>query len=113
MNHSAWRLYRPTVESDSGRFRSLVYVNRKLSTSSHRQLLCNHPDLTAVKVWTADTQILIFSIYIPPVPMHTPEEASAATVLSTIQDTIQSTLQDDNRSACLILSGDFNRHHPA
>jgi hypothetical protein len=89
VNHSAWRLYRPTVGSDSVRFRSLIYVNRKLSTSSHRQLPCNHPDLTAVKVWTADTQILIFSIYIPPVPMHTPKEASAATVLSTIQDTIQ------------------------
>jgi hypothetical protein len=113
VNHSAWRLYRPTRGSESVRFRSLIYVNRKLSTSSHRQLPCNHPDLTAVKVWTADTQILIFSIYIPPVPMHTPEEASAATVLSTIQNTIQTTLQDDNRSACIILSGDFNRHHPA
>ena len=113
VNHSAWRLYRPTVESDSVRSRSLIYVNRKLSTSSHRQLPCNHPDLTAVKVRTTDTQILIFSVYIPPVPMHTPEEASAATVLSAIQDTIQNTLQDDNRSACLILSGDFNRHHPA
>jgi hypothetical protein len=79
VNHSVWRLYRPTVESDSARFRSLIYVNRKLSTSSYRQVLCNHPDLTAVKIWTGDTQILILSVYIPPVPMHTPEEASAAT----------------------------------
>jgi hypothetical protein len=34
VNHSAWRLYRPTVEptveSDSIRFRSLIYVNRRL-----------------------------------------------------------------------------------
>jgi len=58
---------------------------------------CNHPDLTAVKIRTANTQILIFSIYIPPVPMHTPKEASAATVLSAIQDTIQRTLQDGSR----------------
>jgi hypothetical protein len=55
---------------------------------------------------------LIFSVYIPPVPMHTSEEASAATVLSAIQDTIRNTFQEDSRSACLILSGDFNRHHP-
>lgn len=35
VNHSAWRLYQPTAESDSVWFRSLIYVNRKLSTSSH------------------------------------------------------------------------------
>lgn len=38
---------------------------------------------------------------------------SNSTVLSAIQDTIRNTLQNDNRSTCLILSGDFNRHHPA
>ena len=89
VNHSAWRLYRPTVESDSIRFRSLIYVNRRLSTSSHRQVSCSHPDLTAIKIWTADTQILIFSVYIQPVPMHTPEEASEEPVLSAIHDAIQ------------------------
>jgi hypothetical protein len=113
VNHSAWRLYRPTGESDSTRFRSLIYVNRKLSPSSHRQVPCNHPGLTAVKVWTVDTQIMIYSVYIPPVPMHTPEEASAATVIPAIQDTIQNTFQDNSRSACLILAGHFNRHHLA
>jgi hypothetical protein len=116
VNHSAWRLYRPTVEptveSDSIRFRSLIYVNRRLSTSSHRQVPCNHPDLTAIKIWTADTQILVFSVYIQPVPMHTPEEASAGPVLSAIHDTIQKTLQDNSRTTSIILSGDFNRHHP-
>ena len=108
VNHSAWRFYRPTVESNSARFRSLIYVKRKLSPSSHRQVPCNHPDLTAVKIWTADTQILLFSIYIPPVPMHTSEETSAATVLSAIQDTIQNTLRDDSRSASRSLSQILN-----
>lgn len=55
VNHSAWRIYQPTVESDSVRFRSLIYVNRKLSTSSHRQVRCNHLDLTAIKIWTANS----------------------------------------------------------
>lgn len=88
VNHSAWRLYRPTVESDAIRFRSLIYINRRLSKSSHRQVICNHPDLTAIKIWTANRQIVIFSVYIQPVPMHTPEEASAETILSTIHETI-------------------------
>lgn len=112
VNHSAWRLYKPTVEDDSARFRSLIYVNRRLSTASHRQVRCNHPDLTAIKIWTANFQILVFSIYIPPIPMHTPNEASAETVLSAIHDTIQNTTQEDRRPTSLILSGDFNRHHP-
>lgn len=50
VNHSAWRLYRPTVADTEVRIRSLIYVNRRLSTSSHRQVPCNHPDLTAVKI---------------------------------------------------------------
>lgn len=113
VNHSAWRLYQPTVGSDSVRFRSLIYVNRKLSPSSHRQAPCDRPDLTAVKIWTADSHVLIFSVYIPPVLVDTPEEASAGTILSAIQDTIQTALQDENRTTSLILSGDLNSFHPA
>ena len=113
VNHSAWRLYRPTMENDEVRFRSLIYVNRRLSTSSHRQVPCNHPDLTAVKIWSADTQLLIFSVYIPPVPMHAPDEAPAGTILAAIQETIQDTVRDSSRATGLILAGDFNRHHPA
>jgi hypothetical protein len=81
VNHSAWRLYRPTVESDEVRLRSLIYVNRKLSTSSHRQIRCDHPDITAIKIWTPNIQILLFSIYIPCVPLYAPEEASAEPTL--------------------------------
>jgi hypothetical protein len=113
VDHSAWRLYQPTVESDSVRYRSLIYANRKLSTSSHRQVRCNHPYLTAIKVWTAGSEILIFSVYIPPVPIHTPDGASAGATLSAIHDTIQNVIRDDNRIFSLILTGDFNHHHPA
>jgi hypothetical protein len=112
VNHSAWRLYRPSVESDTARYRSLLYVHRRVSTSSHRQIPCNHPDLTAVKIWTADSQFLLFSVYIPSVPMHTPEEASAEPTLIAIQNTITDALQDDRRLTTVVLSGDFNRHHP-
>jgi hypothetical protein len=60
VNHSAWRLYRPTAQLDATRFRSLIYVNRRVSTSSHRQIPCDHPDIAAIKIWTANSQILIY-----------------------------------------------------
>lgn len=69
VNHSTWRLYRPTIETDTAWFRSLIYVNRRVSTSSHRQIPCDHPDLTAIKIWTAESQVILFSVYIPPVPL--------------------------------------------
>ena len=84
VNHSAWRLYRPSVTDETTRLRSLIYVNRRISISSHQQVPCSHPDVTVVKTWTFERQTL-FSIYIPPVPLHTPEEASAESVLAAKQ----------------------------
>jgi hypothetical protein len=98
VNHSSWRLYRPTVQTDAVRFRSLIYVNRNLSTSSHRQVPCDHPDITAIKIWTAESQTLIFSVYIPPVPLYTPDDASAEPALTAIQITISNVTRDDQRS---------------
>jgi hypothetical protein len=112
VNHSAWRLYRPTTQTDAVRFRSLVYVNRRISTSSHRQIPCDHPDGTAIKIWSADFQILIFSVYIPPVPLFTTDNAPASPALIAIQNTITTATQIEQRSISIILSGDFNRHHP-
>lgn len=111
VSHSAWRLYRPTVQNDSVRFRSLIYVNRRIFTSSRRQVPCDHPDLTAIKVWTPESQILIFSVYLQPVPLPTPEEASAKATLKAIRDTIEAVSQKNGRPTNIVLSGDFNRHH--
>jgi hypothetical protein len=111
-NHSAWRLYRPTIEADAARFRGLVYVNRKISTSSHRQIPCNNPDLANIKIWSADSQILLFSVYLPPVPLLTPNEASAEPALTAIQNTITTVLRDDPKPTSVVLSGGFNPHHP-
>ena len=112
VNHSAWRLYRPSAETEADRFRSLIYVNRRVSTSSHRQIACDHPDVTAIKIWTADSQFLIFSVYLSCVPLFTPSEVSAELALTAIQNTIISNTQEDQRTTSVILSGDFNRHHP-
>ncbi|KAJ5646736.1 hypothetical protein N7490_003108 [Penicillium lividum] len=112
VNHSSWRLYRPTIETDATRFRSLIYVNRNLSTSSHRQIACDHPDITAIKIWTAESQTLIFSVYIPPVPLFTPDNTSAEPALTAIQNTLSNATQAGQKSTSVILAGDFNRHHP-
>jgi hypothetical protein len=88
VNNSAWRLYRPTTQSDAVRFRSLIYINRRISTSSHRQMPCDHPDVAAIKIWTSNSQILLFSIYIPPVPFFTGDDASALPALAAIQSSI-------------------------
>jgi hypothetical protein len=105
------RLHRPTVASDEIRPRSLIYVNRKLSTSSHRQIRCDHPDITAIKIWTPDTQILLFSIYILCVPLHAPDEVMAEPPLMVIKDTILAARHINQKPTIIILSGDFNRHH--
>ena len=112
INHSAWRLYRPTTQTDADRFRSLIYVNRRISTSSHRQIPCDHPDVTAIKIRTADSQTLFFSVYIPPVPLFTTDDASAVPTLTAIENTITAATQNEQRSTSIILSGDLNRHHP-
>ncbi|CAG8068633.1 unnamed protein product, partial [Penicillium nalgiovense] len=112
INHSAWRLYRPTTLTNAARFRSLLYVDRRISTSSHRQLPCDHPDVAAVKIWTADSQTLVFSVYIPPVPLFTGNDSSALPALTAIQNSITSATQNEQRATSIIVSGDFNRHHP-
>lgn len=116
VNHSAWRLYQPTYPNtdESTRYRSLLYVNKRISTSSHRQIKCNHPDLVAIKIWTAEIQFLIFSVYIPPLDAHQAASTTAAEpVLTEIKNTIEEYTKEPNKITKLILAGDFNRHHPA
>ncbi|CRL28128.1 Zinc finger, CCHC-type [Penicillium camemberti] len=88
----------PTVETDATRFRSLIYINRRVPTASHRQ--------------TPDSQILLFSVYLPSVPLYSGDNTSAEPTLTAIQNIITSTLQDNRQTTSIILSGDFNRHHP-
>jgi hypothetical protein len=45
------------------------------------------PNVTAIKIWTADSQFLIFSVYLLCVPLLTPNEALAELALTAIQNT--------------------------
>lgn len=113
VNHRAWRLYPPMYEDEAVRKRSLLYIDKMISTSLHRQIRCKHPDITTVKIWTTKIQMLIFSVYIPPTGIYqTPDEISIQSTLDKIQYTIQRTTQTDNRPTKVILAGDFNHHHP-
>jgi hypothetical protein len=62
----------------------------------------NHVDLAVIKAWTADSQILILSVYIPPIPIHTSEGRSAEAALSAIYDKIQKFTRSVGRSLAQI-----------
>src|SRR5438067_774349 len=61
VNHRSWHLYKPTCVNEDRATRSLLYVNKRMSTSFHRQIQCDDPDVTAIKLWTEELQVLIFS----------------------------------------------------
>jgi len=67
----------------------------------------------AIKIWTSELQYLVFSIYIQPIALHDPVEASSAReILTEIQQTIREQAEQGERTTKIILAGDFNRHHP-
>lgn len=122
VNHRYWHRYQPTFDTfdttgnDDGpiRQRSLLYVNKRISTSAHRQIQCNHPDVVAIKTWTEHSQTLIFSVYIQPVDYRRMyEEQSIQDTLDQIEVTIRQHTAATTIPTTLILAGDFNRHHPA
>jgi hypothetical protein len=47
VNHALRQLYQPTHREEGTRKRSLLYVNKRISTSAHRQIRCNSPDVAA------------------------------------------------------------------
>ncbi|EED11875.1 hypothetical protein TSTA_110550, partial [Talaromyces stipitatus ATCC 10500] len=76
-------------------------------------ILLGTKDLVAIKVWTAEIQFLIFSVYIPPLDVHqATSTTSTKSALKEIENTIEQHTRESNKSTRLILVGDFNRHHP-
>jgi endonuclease/exonuclease/phosphatase (EEP) superfamily protein YafD len=113
INHSAWHLYQSTCQEDNPKKRSLLYVNRRISTASHRQIKCNHPDVTAIKMWTMKRQMLIFSVYVPTTNHSQPmDEVSIQAMLEEIEACIQQAIETTDKPTTIIMAGDFNRHHP-
>ena len=116
VNHRLWHRYEPTSDEENTRKRSLIYVNKRISTSAHRQIECIHPDVTAAKLWTENSQMLLFSVYIQPVDYHHLYEVqSMQSTLDKIESTIGRHAEHATsiRPTTQVLAGDFNRHHPA
>lgn len=112
--HRCWQLYQPSPAANSeGRCRSLIYVNRRLSPSAHRQVQCDNLDTTGILVNTSAGSILIFSVYIPPIGGT--REAAEAELQNTLQalDTTITQNPSNSDGAChLVIGGDFNRQDP-
>jgi ribonuclease HI len=114
VNHRLWYRYQPTYRADNVRMRSLIYVNKRISTSAHRQIPCNHPDVTAIKIWNGKRQTLVFSVYVKPIDLHHIYDLqSMQPTLDEIEATIRHHTQNSPLPTTLIAAGDFNRHHPA
>ena len=89
VSHRLWHRYEPTFDEEGTRKRCLIYVNKRISTLAHRQVECTHPDVTAIKLWTENSQMVLFSVYIPPVDYHHLYEVqSMAPTLEAIKSTI-------------------------
>src|SRR5258706_6092669 len=113
VNHRLWHLYQPTCATEAGTTRSLLYVNKRLTTSLHRQIQCDDPDITAIQIYAENQQLLIFSVYIPPIDLYrTTQPQTIQPTLTIIHNTIQEVISNNKTPTKIILAGDFNRHHP-
>ena len=112
VQHREWTCYRPTYDEEVRR-RSLIYINKRFSASTHRQTPCSSPDVTAVQLQTPTQAILIFSVYIPPVEkIAAVDEERLHNTTQAIQGTIQAHSVNPEAGPDIIMGGDFNRQHP-
>lgn len=70
VHHRLWHKYEPTFNEENVRKRNLIYINKRISTSAHRQVDCAHPNVTAIKLWTESSEMLIFSVYAQLIDYH-------------------------------------------
>ena len=88
------------------RKRSLIYVNKRISTSAHRQVDCAHPDVTAIKLWTESSEMLVFSVYAQPIEYHHLYEVqSMQPTLDKIESAIRLHTVDSLSPTTLIVAG--------
>ncbi|EDN08850.1 predicted protein [Histoplasma mississippiense (nom. inval.)] len=103
IQHTHWRVFQTSCTETHATGRSPIYVNKRVSTSAYRQRRCHSPDVTAIELQIGESQILIFSTYIPP---FDPADNPIHQTLNEISRTIRL-----SPATMLIIAGDFNRHH--
>ncbi|KAI0363583.1 hypothetical protein BV20DRAFT_910531, partial [Pilatotrama ljubarskyi] len=60
-----WRVVYPTCHGAEGvtRSRSVLLINKQLSTNDWSPIPVRHPDITAVAIRSAGATILLFNLY--------------------------------------------------
>ena len=102
-----WRVVYPAVaDTDAApRARSILLVNRKLSTNTWSPLRIPHSDITAITLTTAHATIALVNTYI---------DADHDTAIhATARALTRWASRDRAGEAGMIWLGDFNRHHPS
>ncbi|QRV77059.1 Reverse transcriptase from transposon X-element protein [Ceratobasidium sp. AG-Ba] len=98
---SNWILVYPTNHLRDGqpRSRSLLLVNRRLSTNCWRAIALGSADVTAIKLETSRGKTRIYNVY---------NDGAHDTTIELLETHLANTPRNVN----VILVGDFNRHHP-
>lgn len=102
-----WRVVYPTPHGNDGvaRSRSILLVNRRLSTDSWFPIPAKHPDVTAIGVRSPQATILLFNLYVDG------EHDTVLHAASRAVHSISEGVAEDRQH--LVWLGDFNRHHPS
>lgn len=104
---AGWRAVYPSVHGvdGAGRVRSLILVNKRLSTNSWNPVSIPHADVSAVTIRAAGSSLHIVNLYVG-------GEEDAAIHASSRAVQAFTSIQDGGAHH-LVWLGDFNRHHPA
>ncbi|CDO73955.1 hypothetical protein BN946_scf185043.g2 [Trametes cinnabarina] len=102
-----WRVVYPTPHGTHSvsRSRSLILVNKRLSTNAWNPIPLPHPDVTAVTIRTGNTAVHLFNLYI-----DGDHDMAIRAVSRAAQCLVLSEAGEAHHHVWL---GDFNRHHPA
>ncbi|CDO77096.1 hypothetical protein BN946_scf184473.g40 [Trametes cinnabarina] len=102
-----WRVVYPTPHGTGGvsRSRSLLLINRRLSTNAWNPIPIPHPDVTAVTIHAGDTTVHLFNLYVDG------DHDTAIRAASRAGQRL--VLGEAGEAHHHVWLGGFNRHHPA
>lgn len=95
VQHQEWTCYQPTSQDDTAKPRSLMYINKRFSTSTHHQVPCHSPGVTAAELQASTQTILLFSVYILPIDKVVAiDEERLRRITQAMRDTIEAHERD-------------------
>ena len=100
-----WRAVYPSVRDPdtAGRLRSVLFINKKLSTNAWSPITISHPDVTAITIKSEAATVHIFNLYV--------DGDTDTAIRAAARAARRLPLGEPGHE--LVWLGDFNRHHPA